>query len=326
AQGREGRRRRMTRAGSKGAALGWGVSVALHASVIGAGTALVWSIEGAEDEPYATDATTLVFYDAGLAPAPEVRDERAAEDRAASPVDALFAPAERAASVARVMIEPVRPAIAPGADGVAVDGAPPPPAGVRREAEFFGTGASDVRRVVYVVDASGSSIAIFPAVARELARSLGGLNATQKATVIAAFGVPARDGRGARGAIASATEGLVRMTPRRARGLAEWFASEVRPGGRADLLIALREAMALEPDAVFLLATPGGANAARDGFLDELDRINPVDGRTGRRRAMIGVVSVGPPASGDPLLEVARAHGAGAPIVILERDALLEEG
>ncbi len=307
-----------------GLALGWVVSIALHASVIGAGTALVWSIQQQEDEPYATDATTVVFQSAGLTPEPARTSTAPEPEATTSPIDALFEP--RAIAPAPVMLAPADFDFPPASvdDAVPDSAAPLPLPEVRREAEFFGSGASDAKRVVYVVDASGSSIALFPAIAKELERSLHSLNATQKATVIAALGRPANGDREASGIVAMAGDALVRTTTRGAQRLSDWFATEVTPSGRSDLLLALERALAMEPDAVFLLASPDNASSNRDGFLSQLDALNPIDERTGRRRAIIGVVSVGPPSVGDPLTEIARLHGEGAGLVILERSTLLE--
>ncbi|GAB4518159.1 MAG: hypothetical protein Tsb0013_22310 [Phycisphaerales bacterium] len=293
--------------------------------MIGAASVLVWSIQRpGGDEAYATDATVVVFRSAGLSPASAERDAREADDAMARPVDRLFEPTDTALPDVRSVVpelpapDPAPVSMPEGLDRLDT-------ARIERDAEFFGTGASDAKRVVYVVDASGSSIAIFPAVARELERSLLSLNATQHATVIAALGRPARGDEEAEAVVMMATDRLVRTTTKRARELALWFRERVQPAGRSDLLLALREALALRPDAVFLLATPGNASAERDGFAASLDGLNPVDARTGRRRAIIGVVSVGPPPVGDPLLEIARVHGGGAPLVVLERDTLLGE-
>ena len=310
--------------------LGWGVSIALHASVIGAGSFLVWSIQQESDEATSTDATVVVFQNAGLTPKPVERASTQPESSATqNEIDALFEPAPLSTQPA-VMLPP------PEVDLFREPAAEPPPnddqappaidaSDIVRDAEFFGTGASDAKRIVYVVDASGSSIAIFPAVARELERSLLSLNATQHATVIAASGRPASHGKPAESLAQRAPgDGLVRTTTRGARRLADWFAGDITPSGRSDLLLALREAFTLRPDAIFLLASPDNASTKSDSFLDELDRLNPVDPKTGRRLAVIGVVSVGPPAVGDPLTEIARVHGAESRVVVLNTSKLLE--
>lgn len=305
-----------------GLALGWTVSLALHGALVVGGFALVWSIQRTPDVAYATEARTVVFNAPALAPEPRTTPTETPQ-QTKSPIDQLFEPktevpqTEQFPDLSEAMSTPV--------DTPARDLTPPPPTLIAREAEFFGTGASDARRIVYVVDASGSTLPILSAVGREIARSLDALNATQFATILVAQGRPARDESGPEAIVLRPPiDGLIRATPKRARDLGAWFADSVSARGRSDLLVALREAMALEPDAIFLLATPGNASTERDGFLDTLAEINPVDSRTGRRRAIIAVVSVGPPPEGDPLLDIARAHGEDASITILDRAQLLE--
>lgn len=308
----------------KGLALGWGVSLALHALVVIGGFVLVWSIQRTPDTPYATEARVVVFNNPGLLPEPTDTIEPTDPGETSDSPDTLFDPnpAER---VARVIDEPIEPPAVLADPTPRVETPALEEPAVLHDAEFFGTGASDAKRIVYIVDASGSSIALFPAIARELERSLLALNATQKATVIAARGRPARGDDPARGVTERAPgDGLVRATTSKARAMARWFATGVTPSGRSDLLLAFREALELEPDAVFLVAIPPNASTREPGFLDDLDRLNPIDDRTGRRRTIIAVVCVGAPAYDDPLHDLSRLHNRGAEPEILDRNALLE--
>jgi len=78
------------------------------------------------------------------------------------------------------------------------------------------------------------------------------------------------------------------------RGRADMWLDSVFAGGRSNPLDGIRRALEYEPDVVFLLSrsikrTGVGAQWGRgkDAILDELDRLNPIDEKTGRRPVVI---------------------------------------
>lgn len=158
------------------------------------------------------------------------------------------------------------PTIASDADDPAQIG----PGGVR----FAGLGASNARAVVYVVDASGPMVTSLPRVLEEVVRSADQLSPMQK------FGVvlfrETEDGSG----VEMFSPVLVRATPTAKRRLAEWLGA-VEPRGASNPLAGLEAALAMKPDAVFLLsrsiARSGGGvwNHGIDATLARLDELNP---------------------------------------------------
>lgn len=147
------------------------------------------------------------------------------------------------------------------------------PGGVR----FAGLGASNARSVVYVVDASGPMVTSLPRVLEEVVRSAEQLSPVQK------FGVvlfrETEDGTG----VESFSPVLVRATPTAKRRLAEWLGA-VEPRGASNPLAGLEVALAMKPDAVFLLsrsiARSGGGvwEQGLDATLARLDELNPPTG------------------------------------------------
>jgi len=113
---------------------------------------------------------------------------------------------------------------------------------------FLGEGASNVKRVVYMIDASGSLIDIFPFVIRALERSIADLHPAQEFTVLFFQGD---------GYVESPPPGLVHASPEARRRLFQWLdrrAGQVVPGGHASPVAALRQALEWGPDLVYLLS------------------------------------------------------------------------
>ncbi len=328
----------------------FGVSALVHAGVIGAGFALVWTVRALPEPKHATDATVVHFAMPALAETPSPTRPDAAQPArepadepptAQTPNEPPYDPPDD--PLAGLFDEPAE---IPGIDLEQTfdqplaqqDGAPPadllpqpePPA--TREATFFDSqtsAGSDARRIVYVIDASGSTTALFPAIAAELERSLLALRATQLATIVVAQGDPETGRSLARAAPApNGKEPLRRATGTNARRLAGWFRDEVRPAGRSDFVPALERALAMRPDAVFLLAPatdPALIDATRTrSLLEALDELNPIAPSTGRRRSLIAIVHIGALYEGDPLSAIAAEHSGDTPMTPLTRSRLLE--
>lgn len=166
----------------------------------------------------------------------------------------------------------------------------------QRSARFAGLGTSNVRDIVYVIDISASMLSSFPEVRRSLMRSFAALHPTQRFQVVLMRS-------GERGAIvAPLPEELARpilldATRDLKRGMARWLMT-IRPRGRgtSDLKAALAQALAFEPDAIFVLGSittsdildvEGTPERQRDALLDWLERMNPRDTRTGAREVSI---------------------------------------
>ncbi len=171
-----------------------------------------------------------------------------------------------------------------------------PPAEVR----FFGVEATQVRDVVYVVDASGSMITTFPFILDELERSARALDPLQRFQVIFVKGESGKSTGRLSAPHPSEPDRthetrLIRCTPDNVRSVISW-ARTIKPGGRSNPLEALRVAINLEPDAIMMLSSSiGGAGqceVSADEVLAELDALNPIDRAKGRRPITIMTVQM----------------------------------
>ena len=164
-------------------------------------------------------------------------------------------------------------------------------------ATFFGMAASG-HRVVYVLDRSGSMDdpggLPMRAAKNELLRSIDGLEDIQQCYVIFynqeprllnPIGVPGR---------------LVFASEANKRSIAR-MVERLSPDGATDHMLALRKALALRPDLIFLL-TDGDANDdLTDADLEKITRLN------GGRAAMY-VVQFGPEQAGNRLVSLAEQN------------------
>ncbi|MEM0984003.1 MAG: hypothetical protein AAGI17_08650 [Planctomycetota bacterium] len=185
---------------------------------------------------------------------------------------------------------------------------PPPPV------RFAGAAASPAERTVFAVDASGAVVATWPIIADELARALGTLLPTQRAQVIL-FGPTDTDGNPVTAPIKTDDDGYFRATQANTNAVRRWLESTL-PSGRSKPLEGLRAALALDPQAVFLLSrsiTRTGPNAqwglGREQTLAELDRLNPINPATGRRPAVIATIQFIEPDQTGLMTAIAAEHG-----------------
>ncbi len=158
--------------------------------------------------------------------------------------------------------------------------------------EFFGVGGSarGARKVVYVVDRSGSMIDTFDFVRRELKRSILSLRRSQKFHVIFF---------NAREPLENPPKRLVNAIDAHVEPFFD-FLDRVVPTGGTKPEAAMRLALALKPDLVYLLSD--GVDF-RQGLLDKLDEWNR------RRRVRIYTIAY-LDQTGRAILEgIAREHG-----------------
>lgn len=179
------------------------------------------------------------------------------------------------------------------------------PAGVT----FAGLGASTARSVVYAVDCSGPMVTTLPMVLDEVRRSVARLAPTQR------FSVVLFSSRDSKPAIESFAPTLVRATPSARLRLDEWLAA-ADTAGRSSPLAGLEAALALKPDAVFLLSrsierSGGGVwELGLQATLQRLDALNPPTA-PGKRAVLIQTIQF---IDDDPtgiLQAIALAHGGG---------------
>lgn len=170
----------------------------------------------------------------------------------------------------------------------------PPVSG--RPVAFGGLGSSSARSVVYVVDASGPMVTSLPLVIAAVERSVARLSPSQKFGVVLfrtldSFDAEDAPPNGERVGTELFTPILVRATPLAKQRLSAWLKT-IKPMGRSNPLDGLEHALALKPEAVFLLSrsinrTGGGVwDQGLDATLDRLDQLNPV-GRWSHRRPVV---------------------------------------
>ncbi|MBY0313026.1 MAG: hypothetical protein K2W85_13225 [Phycisphaerales bacterium] len=181
---------------------------------------------------------------------------------------------------------------------------------------FGGLGASSVRSVVYVVDGSGPMVTSLPIVLAELERSVSRLSPTQRFGVV----IFRRLGDGSP-AVESFAPSLMRATPSARVLLRDWLAA-VEPAGRSNPLSGLEAALALQPDAIFLLSraiqrSGGGVwDAGPEATLARLDQLNPMNPATGRRPVLIQTIQFLDEDPTGTMQAIAAAHTTGAPAAV----------
>ncbi len=171
-------------------------------------------------------------------------------------------------------------------------------------AKFAGLTGTNARRIVFIVDASGSMIGTLQIVLDELARSIDQLSPQQSFAIIffqenQALAVPPAD----------------RLIPaerdEKIRAL-KWVNDQIIPKGRSNPLEAIQLGMRLKPDVIFMLSNnitgSGQYEIDQSELLATLDRLNPVTRETGQRATQIQCIQFLDPDPLDTLRKIAEAH------------------
>jgi hypothetical protein len=164
-------------------------------------------------------------------------------------------------------------------------------------------------------------IGSFPEIVDEVERSISRLEPSQQFTVICFR----RDG-----AVAMKSDPSLRPASRAERAAAiAWLRKDVVPSGRSSPIEALSQALRSGADCVFLLSTTvTGADRYeldRDSMLALLERLNPAEPSSGRRRATIQCIQFLEEDPGRTLEAVAARHfGDGGYRFISRVDAGLD--
>ncbi|MDX2131870.1 MAG: hypothetical protein SFY69_07455 [Planctomycetota bacterium] len=248
-------------------------------------------------------------------PEPPVTGAAAPDEPASTPPRLFIQPAPTAGTPDLVVVDRPSPRSAPPEPALppptAPEVEPPPPTFT---ASFAGVEGVRARRIVYVIDSSAAMVPTLRFVKQELARSLARLDARQSFQIIAFRRPPGAD-----------TDDVARLTGEdgfleasaSSRDRAAAWVERVQPLGSSYPLAGLRAALELRPDLVFLLTTsiPRSENSQwGDGVeatLEALDRLNPIDPRTGERAAVIKTVQILNEDATGLLRAIAEAHGDG---------------
>ena len=284
-------------------AVGWALSASLHAAVAVIAFLVTWTVVRLVETP--RDPVVADFDSPRFEPLASLSEQSsdAAASESPPPADLAEALEEAFAAAAGGPLDLI------AGTGRSIEAAPLPGVGEAAEhaASFAGLRASNARSIVYVVDASGSMIGSFRTIVDELARSLSALVPSQSYAVIffqrnAALAAPPAN----------------RLRPVSREGIAEtldWIRSSIVPAGRSNPLEALQRALALRPDCVFLLSCnitgTGQFELDQRTLLDALDRLNPIERSTGRRRAAIQCIQFLDEDPLDTMRLIAERHGGG---------------
>jgi hypothetical protein len=293
----------------------WLVSVAVHAAMILLGFIVTWTVvmSQRDEEPtlIVADLSDLMYEPLSKMTRLEVPvAERLVQDRAV-----IETPADRIDEPIEVEIEPAE--LFAGAERAEAP-APRADTTARPSVTFVGLSTTNARRVVFVIDASGSMIRALPIVLDELRRSLDGLVPEQEFSIIffsrnkAIVVPPARR--------------LIPGTTQEKRRVLAWIRENVIPAGRSNPLKAIEAALAHEPDVIFMLSEnitgSGEFEIDQATLLTLLDKLNPADPRNGRRPTRINCVQFLDPDPLDTLRRIAIEHGGEDGYKFLDREEL----
>ncbi|HWB18886.1 MAG TPA: hypothetical protein VG711_01185 [Phycisphaerales bacterium] len=260
-----------------------------------AGTAVL--LHRREDSPVVTADFNALTYD----PVKATQQNAESKEKSALADEPLFK--KSSANEPVVSAADLSGLTAPAAGHVSAGDFAPSPGG--GDVEFIGLKTSNARRIVYVIDASGSMIAHLPFVVNELVRSMSALNEQQS------FGVVFFQGNKAKWA--TPENSLMKATKEEKSKVEKWIKDTIIPRGRSNPLEALRGALRLKPDVIFLLSTnitgSGEFEIDQKDLLAQLDELNPVSETNGRRPVQINCVQFLDPDPLGTLAKIAEAHG-----------------
>ncbi len=191
------------------------------------------------------------------------------------------------------------------------------PGGANRPApaaSFAGLRSQAASKIVYAVDASGAVVSSFTFLQEKLVQSIDRLGPAQRFNVVFFHDVVGRDESEPPYSALSGDQ-LTPAIPGNQAAAAAWIES-IAPAGRSDPLDGLRPALAMKPDVVFLLSTSiprtnAEWGAGRDAILEELDRLNPVNRRTGKRPVVIKTIQFLREDPSGLMRDIAMIHGDG---------------
>ncbi|MFT4592992.1 MAG: hypothetical protein ACI9JK_000696 [Phycisphaerales bacterium] len=175
------------------------------------------------------------------------------------------------------------------------------------EVQFMGLDAEAAKNIMYVVDASGSMLLHLATVVEELERSLRTLHPKQS------FGIIFFQQNDA--LVVPPAKRLVSANAQNVDSAMNWITTsgKVIPAGGSNPINAMKLAIELQPDVIYLLSEnitgAGRYEIPSDVLLASIDAINPVDSRNGLRRVQINCIQY---LSEDPMgtmRKIAEIHG-----------------
>ena len=296
--------------------LPWAGSIALHLFLVIVAMIVTWTVVVKREEPppvIVADFESLAYDPIATIESPPVEAERV---ETGVPEDLLSRPDVSSSIDDLLDVRPEAPAVEPTL-------APPleaaqPIAAAPLSASFVGLSTSNARRIVYVIDASGSMMRALPVVLQELQRSLERLSPAQSFGLVffqrnEALVAPPQ------GRLSPANRDVI-------RDRMEWISENVIPEGRSNPLAALQAALDMKPDVIFLLSEnitgAGEFEIDQSDLLAFLNDANPRERSSGRRRLQINCIQFLDPDPLDTLKRIADEHGGDRGYKFLDRQEL----
>lgn len=289
--------------------LPWIISIAIHLGVLTVAVFITWTVTNRpkEDESIVVVADfNAMLYDPVVASSTVEQNPTDVAPTTSVPIitptvptaDVLMNQLRDSDARHRLLSSPIGDSGAAALAGLAptIDGT---------AASFAGTSATNARRIVYLIDATGSMIAHLQIVVDELARSLSNLSSQQSYTVVffqgdSAIEVPP----GGRLIPASRDEN---------QRVIAWIKSNVVPKDRTNPLPAIELAIRRKPDVIFLLSHGltghGEFEIDQRDLLARLDALNPADASSGRRPTQINCIQFIAVDPLDTMQRIAQTHG-----------------
>jgi hypothetical protein len=188
------------------------------------------------------------------------------------------------------------------------------------EVKFMGLDAIAAKRIVYVVDASGTMLLYINLVFDELEQSLRLLHPKQE------FGIVFfRNNK----AIAVPPKGkLAFAKPSNIDKAMLWIREKVVAAGYSNPTDALKTAVRLKPDVIYLLSEDitgeGEYEVLPDELLASIDKLNPIDSRNGLRRVQINCIQYLSQDKNGIMERIAEIHGGEDGYTFIERGKVVK--
>ena len=300
--------------------IAWALSVGAHIGIGLLAFFITWSVIREEEAP--PQVVTATWHEQ-----PIVEEASAPIELPAKPeklVDSETDPVEPE----QVVVEQTKPE--PVQDGLSVlhqiaSTGEVPKEAVRvpeTEVKFMGLDAVAAKRIVYVVDASGSMLLHLSTVLQELERSLRTLHPKQEFGVIffqnkKSIHVPPKD----------------KLVPANSSNIDKairWVntSGKVIPTGGSNPVVALKTAMRLKPEVVYLLSEnitgAGQYEVPAVELLAAIDRLNPVDSRNGLRAVQINCIQYLSQDVNGTMEKIAEIHGGEDGYTFIERGRVVK--
>ena len=190
------------------------------------------------------------------------------------------------------------------------------------EVKFMGLDAVAAKRIIYVVDASGSMLLHLSTVLEELERSLRTLHQKQEFGIIffqkaKSISVPPK------GKLVFANASNIEKAMR-------WIntSGKVIPAGGSNPIDAMKSAMRLKPEVMYLLSEnitgAGRYEVPVVELLAAIDTLNPVDSRNGLRRVQINCIQYLSQDVHGTMKKIAAIHGGEDGYTFIERGKVVK--